>query len=139
MGECDDADPFIATVTVGPIDYSKEKRGRAMHPDPLGSNSCTWGPSFWCDSEENAEMCGYDYALCPAKAEEEEEEEEEEEDSSSWTVANCREGPDFYCASEEKASYCNYEFSKCATTTYHTSTTTSSYVPTTTLPAYTTS
>lgn len=33
-------------------------------PQLIGSNKCTWGPSFWCASKENAEMCNYDYTLC---------------------------------------------------------------------------
>ncbi|KAK4002467.1 Uncharacterized protein APZ42_015229 [Daphnia magna] len=24
----------------------------------VGGNPCTWGPSFWCHSFENAEECG---------------------------------------------------------------------------------
>lgn len=31
-----------------------------------GSNPCTWGPSYWCDSEENAKKCNYDYSKCAA-------------------------------------------------------------------------
>lgn len=24
----------------------------------VGGNKCTWGPGFWCASEENANQCG---------------------------------------------------------------------------------
>lgn len=30
---------------------------RAM-PPLLGSNKCTWGPSYFCDNKKNAEECG---------------------------------------------------------------------------------
>jgi Saposin A-type domain len=34
-------------------------------PPPLvGSNKCTWGPSYWCFSEENAKECNFDYNEC---------------------------------------------------------------------------
>lgn len=27
-------------------------------PAPLGSDPCTWGPSYWCASIANAQKCG---------------------------------------------------------------------------------
>lgn len=30
----------------------------------LGSNKCTWGPSYWCASPENALECDFDYSEC---------------------------------------------------------------------------
>ncbi|KAH7198446.1 uncharacterized protein B0J16DRAFT_330371 [Fusarium flagelliforme] len=30
----------------------------------LGSNPCTWGPSFWCASEENMQRCGVTKEEC---------------------------------------------------------------------------
>ena len=33
-------------------------------PTLIGSNKCTWGPSYWCASEENAKECNYPYARC---------------------------------------------------------------------------
>lgn len=27
-------------------------------PPLVGGNPCTWGPSYWCASLENAEKCG---------------------------------------------------------------------------------
>ncbi|KAG8357730.1 hypothetical protein FVEN_g4604 [Fusarium venenatum] len=30
----------------------------------LGSNPCTWGPSFWCASEENMKRCGVTAEEC---------------------------------------------------------------------------
>ncbi|CAF3636089.1 unnamed protein product [Fusarium graminearum] len=30
----------------------------------LGSNPCTWGPSFWCASEENMKRCGVTQEEC---------------------------------------------------------------------------
>lgn len=32
--------------------------------EPLGSNKCTWGPSYWCASPENALECNFDYNEC---------------------------------------------------------------------------
>lgn len=32
--------------------------------EPLGSNKCTWGPSYWCASPENALECNFDYSEC---------------------------------------------------------------------------
>ncbi|XP_061420818.1 LOW QUALITY PROTEIN: prosaposin-like [Lethenteron reissneri] len=29
----------------------------ARHATPLGLEECTWGPSFWCQSKENAQRC----------------------------------------------------------------------------------
>ncbi|XP_075921697.1 prosaposin isoform X3 [Petromyzon marinus] len=29
----------------------------ARHVTPLGLEECTWGPSFWCQSKENAQRC----------------------------------------------------------------------------------
>lgn len=31
---------------------------------PLGSNKCTWGPSYWCSSPEHALECNFDYNEC---------------------------------------------------------------------------
>lgn len=28
-------------------------------PAPPGSDPCTWGPSYWCDTVENAAKCGF--------------------------------------------------------------------------------
>jgi len=33
---------------------------RAM-PPLLGSNKCTWGPSYFCDNANNAKECGLNY------------------------------------------------------------------------------
>ncbi|KAM0481114.1 hypothetical protein ACHAP7_004682 [Fusarium lateritium] len=30
----------------------------------LGSDPCTWGPSFWCASEENMKRCGVTKVEC---------------------------------------------------------------------------
>lgn len=30
----------------------------------IGSNKCTWGPSYWCASEENAKECNFDWKEC---------------------------------------------------------------------------
>lgn len=30
----------------------------------LGSDKCTWGPSYWCASPENALECNFDYNEC---------------------------------------------------------------------------
>lgn len=99
------AQVFDATVLVKPL--AGKKRGRALKPGNamLGSNKCTWGPSYWCASEDNAEECGFDFAECPVV--------KENSDSSDWTSADCRSGPSFFCASPEKASYCNYDYAKC--------------------------
>lgn len=29
----------------------------------VGQNPCTWGPSYWCDSNENAEKCSVSFNL----------------------------------------------------------------------------
>lgn len=33
-------------------------------PSLLGSDKCTWGPSYWCASEANAKECNYPFASC---------------------------------------------------------------------------
>lgn len=30
----------------------------------LGSNKCTWGPAYWCASQENANECNFDFDEC---------------------------------------------------------------------------
>jgi saposin len=30
----------------------------AQTVEPLGKNPCTWGPAYWCSSEQNARSCG---------------------------------------------------------------------------------
>ena len=29
-----------------------------------GADPCTYGPSYWCESQENANECNYDFTLC---------------------------------------------------------------------------
>lgn len=41
-----------------------EKYKFNITPTLIGSNKCTWGPSYWCASEENAKECNYPYARC---------------------------------------------------------------------------
>ncbi|KAM0199371.1 hypothetical protein ACHAPA_009671 [Fusarium lateritium] len=36
----------------------------------LGSDPCTWGPSFWCASEENMKRCGVTKEECEKYANE---------------------------------------------------------------------
>lgn len=50
---------FTPTLTLRMIDV------QPTSPQPLvGSNKCTWGPSYWCFSEENAKECNFDYSEC---------------------------------------------------------------------------
>jgi hypothetical protein len=30
----------------------------------IGSNKCTWGPSYWCANHENAVECNFDWNEC---------------------------------------------------------------------------
>lgn len=30
----------------------------------VGSNKCTWGPAYWCDSAANAKECGLEEDGC---------------------------------------------------------------------------
>lgn len=43
----------------------QEPQNRTLLEPPLvGSNKCTWGPSYWCFSEDNAKECNFDYNEC---------------------------------------------------------------------------
>ena len=35
-------------------------------PQLLGASKCTWGPSYWCDSHDNAKECGA-FEFCEKK------------------------------------------------------------------------
>ncbi|KAJ4260008.1 Saposin A-type domain-containing protein [Fusarium falciforme] len=35
----------------------------------LGADPCTWGPSFWCENEENMKRCGVTKEDCERYAE----------------------------------------------------------------------
>ena len=66
---------------------------------PLGSNKCTWGPSYWCASEANAKECNYSFANCT---------------SPKPPGSNkCTWGPSYWCASEENAKECGFPFASC--------------------------
>lgn len=83
----------------------------------MGSNPCTWGPSYWCASESNAAECGYAFADCAAAEMESfgsSAATVEVEISDEWSVTDCMTGPAFYCGSASQAAYCNYDFAKCS-------------------------
>jgi len=44
--------PLPVTTTTSPV------------PALVGSNPCTYGPSYWCASEANAQECQFDFGLC---------------------------------------------------------------------------
>ncbi|CAH8497630.1 unnamed protein product [Schistosoma turkestanicum] len=88
---------------------SKTVKTKSEHM--LGKNPCTWGPGYWCQSEQTAKLCG-DSALehCQTKV---------------WLVSSssstsqklstikttkiddkCTRGPSFWCASFENAKLC---------------------------------
>lgn len=81
---------------------------------PVGSNKCTWGPSYFCASRENAVECGGDEVVqrCLEMG-------FEMAPTTSTTAATtsqallgqnkCLWGPAFYCANETNARACGGE------------------------------
>lgn len=39
-------------------------KGSESFVPPLGSNKCTWGPSYWCANQENAKECNVTWDEC---------------------------------------------------------------------------
>jgi len=57
----------------------------AKGADALGSDKCTWGPSYWCASEENAKECNHPYAMCDTQKEEPAQPEHNCKSREKWT------------------------------------------------------
>ena len=55
---------FIIVINLLNTIASKLDVQENMTIPPLGSNRCTWGPSYWCSSPEHAQECNFDYNEC---------------------------------------------------------------------------
>jgi saposin len=47
---------FICTLCISKV-------GESFQP-MVGSNKCTWGPSYWCANQENAKECNVTWDEC---------------------------------------------------------------------------
>lgn len=56
LGLCDESEQtkvHMEESTTESVESHPQQR-----PHLLGGNSCTWGPSYWCQSEDHARECG---------------------------------------------------------------------------------
>eukprot|EP00122_Pirum_gemmata_P021267 Pgem_evm1s19822 len=73
----------------------------------VGTNPCTFGPSYWCASEANAQECNFAVSDCSKYP-------ETALGKQQQLGSNpCTDGPAFYCASEENAAKCHFPVSDC--------------------------
>eukprot|EP00123_Amoebidium_parasiticum_P019422 comp25251_c0_seq1/m.46977 comp25251_c0_seq1/g.46977 ORF comp25251_c0_seq1/g.46977 comp25251_c0_seq1/m.46977 type:complete len:265 (-) comp25251_c0_seq1:206-1000(-) len=84
----------------------------------VGNNNCTWGPSFWCQSRENAALCNVSTAECFKYCD------TNVSESLSFNISDsdicnplgqnpCTWGPSFWCSSFANADRCNFTTDEC--------------------------
>ncbi|KNC82473.1 hypothetical protein SARC_05243 [Sphaeroforma arctica JP610] len=112
--ECNFEDPGVNCLKYcEDTDNSPYCTDDMLEPQPeesplIGADPCTWGPSYWCSSEENASECGFnnpesecqkycadldDSPFCPPM---------DGSDPCTW-------GPSYWCASADNAEECKLE------------------------------
>lgn len=85
----------------------------AAAPKPnVGTNPCTYGPSYWCASFENAKKCNYNVSNCKKYC--------DSTDSKSVSdvcllvgIKHCTQGPNYWCASKVNAEHCRFNVTEC--------------------------
>eukprot|EP00123_Amoebidium_parasiticum_P013673 comp22091_c0_seq1/m.32214 comp22091_c0_seq1/g.32214 ORF comp22091_c0_seq1/g.32214 comp22091_c0_seq1/m.32214 type:complete len:389 (-) comp22091_c0_seq1:398-1564(-) len=93
---------------------SKVCKGNSSVP-MVGGDPCTWGPSYWCASNENAKKCNFDTAecakYCAAAATEYKDLVDSEicKNTKPMVGSNkCTQGPSYWCSSQANAKSCNF-------------------------------
>eukprot|EP01134_Creolimax_fragrantissima_P002152 CFRG2152T1 len=81
----------------------------------LGTNKCTFGPSYWCASVENAEECGVPREGCVKYCKNTMEYPDlvESDICLKQTNNGCADGPSYSCASFENADECGVDVIEC--------------------------
>lgn len=54
---------FIIIITIFILFKLSPEESKILYSS-IGSNKCTWGPSYWCASEENANECNFNWNEC---------------------------------------------------------------------------
>lgn len=54
---------FITIVTIFILFKLSPEQPKNEH-SLIGSNKCTWGPSYWCSEKKNAVECNFDWNEC---------------------------------------------------------------------------
>lgn len=90
----------------------------AAAPQPMvGTNPCTYGPSFWCASTANAKQCDFDTADCKKYCDNEKEYPDIQKGDICSPPApgsnKCTQGPSYWCASQANAKECDFKASDC--------------------------
>lgn len=79
----------------------------------VGSDKCTWGPSYYCANETNMKKCGVNPADCTRKNEENND--MIEPMATDMPGSNkCTWGPSYWCESKMNAKECNVDVKECA-------------------------
>eukprot|EP00123_Amoebidium_parasiticum_P013453 comp21962_c1_seq1/m.31686 comp21962_c1_seq1/g.31686 ORF comp21962_c1_seq1/g.31686 comp21962_c1_seq1/m.31686 type:complete len:359 (-) comp21962_c1_seq1:388-1464(-) len=91
-------------------------------PVVVGSNPCTYGPSYWCASKKNAANCDFPLAGCAKYcANPEEYPDIQNGEICSAAIPNkrvgtddCTQGPSYWCASMDNARECGVPVKSCS-------------------------
>jgi len=78
-------------------------------PALVGSNACTYGPSYWCASEANAQECQFDFGQCENGGLKK----DDAEKAIPFGRNPCTRGPSYWCASKANAQECQFDFGRC--------------------------
>merc|ERR1712224_52119 len=98
-------------------DYPTIQASSLCGNQAIGKDPCTWGPSYWCESKENADECNIENAAetCEKYCKNTNDyptlvNSDICEDHHNNMGSNpCTWGPSYFCASEENAKKCNLE------------------------------
>lgn len=84
-------------------------------PKPVGTNPCTYGPSYWCASFENAKKCNYDISNCKKYCDSVQYKTTGESNHVCLLVGfkRCTQGPEYWCASKVNAEHCGFNVTEC--------------------------